>query len=94
MKTIFYTLIASVYSLMISAAAYADGKGFEHHQNFGLRDIIVTLGILTLISILLTFLMGYFMPKNRKLLFVWHKRAAIAALILAFSHGVMVFIFQ
>jgi hypothetical protein len=41
-----------------------------------------------------TFLMGYFMPKNRKLLFSWHKRAGIATLILGITHALTVLLFD
>jgi hypothetical protein len=94
MKPLIQQLIVAVYTLMISTAAYANGNGFEHHERFESDDVIVTLGVLTLISMISTFLMGYFMPKNRKLLFSWHKRAGIATLILGITHALTVLLFD
>jgi hypothetical protein len=94
MKTAFYSLMVTINSLIITAIAYAKGDELEHHEGFEADDIIVTLGVLTLISVISTFLMGYFMPKNRKLLFTWHKRAAVVALILGISHALTVLLFD
>jgi hypothetical protein len=94
MKTLFHSLFVSIYTLVISTAAYANGNGNEHHEGFEFDDVIVTLGVLTLISMISTFLMGYCMPKNRKLLFTWHKRAGIMTLILGISHALMVLFFD
>jgi hypothetical protein len=94
METFFQSLIVFVYTLMSSIAAYANGNVYENHERFESDDVIVTLGVLTLISMISTFLMGYFMPKNRKLLFIWHKRAAIATLMLGVSHAMTVLFFD
>jgi hypothetical protein len=94
MKTAFQTLVVTIYSWIISNIAYANGKGYEHHEQFEFDDVIITLGVCTLISMISTFLMGYFMPKNRKLLFTWHKRAGIATLILGISHALTVLLFD
>jgi hypothetical protein len=87
-------MVVAAYCVIISTPAYANGKEYDHHEGFEFEDVIVTLGVLTIISMLSTFVMGYFMPKNRKLLFVWHKRAAISTLILAFSHALTVLLFD
>jgi hypothetical protein len=94
MKTTFHCLMLTIYSWIICTVSYADGKGLEHHKRFESDDVIVTLGVLTLISMISTFLMGYFMPKNRKLLFSWHKRAGIATLILGITHALTVLLFD
>ena len=94
MKTIIQALIVSVYSFIIATTAYANGHGNEHHERFACDDVIVTLGILTIVSLISTFLAGYFMPKHRKLLFPWHKRLGILTVILALSHALMVLFFD
>lgn len=48
------------------------------------------LGICTFCLLVLTALLGYFMPKNRKLLFRWHKRFAVVTLLSALAHATCV----
>ena len=93
MKRIIQALYTTVYSMMMTGAAHANGLGHQYREQFGSEAIIVALGILTISSMTVTFLMGYFMPKNRKLLFPWHKRIAILTLLLAATHALMVLIF-
>jgi hypothetical protein len=92
MKKIMQSLVLTIYSMVFPLAVYADKAGREHGDGFT-SDVIVTLGAMTITCLIATFLMGYFMPKNRKLLFLWHKRLAIATVVLAASHALIILIF-
>jgi hypothetical protein len=51
---------------------------------------IVPLGMSTYALLLATVLAGAFMKRNRQLLFPWHRRLALATLLLATLHGLLV----
>ena len=70
------------------AAPVQEKHGFAWHR------LIVPFGITTLSLLVLTFLAGWFMRINRKLLFKWHRRIAIATLIAALCHLVLVILFH
>ena len=63
-------------------------------HGFAWYRLIVPFGITALSLLVLTFLAGWFMRLNRKLLFKWHKRLAIATLIVALSHLLLVILFR
>ncbi len=90
MKIFIQSLIIILVGFARSSFAFAKNYGYEHHERFESEAVIVTIGILTLISMVLTVLMGFFIPKNRKLLFLWHRKAALATLILGVLHALMV----
>lgn len=92
MKKIARIIVISIYSIICPLMVYAHAAGQQRGEGFR-SDVIETLGVMTITGLILTFLMGYFMSKNRKLLFIWHKRAAIATMALAASHALMVSIF-
>ncbi|MFC1851278.1 hypothetical protein ACFL27_13865 [candidate division CSSED10-310 bacterium] len=94
MKKWFQSLIVSLSCLFAATAVYANGNGHEHQEGFEVEYIIIALGVTTLLSLITTALLGYFMPKNRKLIFPWHKRMAIVTVIAAFSHAMMILIFD
>jgi len=60
---------------------------------FAWPRLIVPFGIGTLSLLVLTFLAGWFMRINRKLLFKWHRRLAIATLAAALCHALLVVLF-
>jgi len=91
MKKITQSFIITIYSMIFPLSVYAAKAGQGRGEGFR-SDIIVTLGAMTITCLAVTFLMGYFMPKNRKLLFIWHKRMAIATVALAACHALMVMI--
>jgi hypothetical protein len=55
-------------------------------------EVIKTLGIVTLALLAAAVATGYFMPKNRKLLFKWHRIIGFTALVLAVTHAVIVIV--
>jgi len=61
---------------------------------FAWYRLIVPVGIATLSLLVLTFLAGWFMRIKRKLLFKWHRRLAIATLIAALCHLLLVILFR
>lgn len=66
----------------------------HEHENghFSTASLIVPLGISTFTLLLITLAAGLFMKKNRKLLFPWHRRLAVATLFLAIAHVVCIFL--
>jgi hypothetical protein len=84
----------SVLNMAITGLAYANGSGGGHGAGRGFGGVIIALGILTFICLLSTFILGFLMPKKRKILFPWHKRLGIAAVIIATIHGMMVLLFH
>jgi len=63
-----------------------------HNNGFSPVRLIEPLGVVTLVLLIATALSGFFMKKNRKLLFKWHKRIAIAVIIAALFHAALVII--
>ncbi len=61
---------------------------------FAWYRLIVPFGIATLSLLILTFLAGWLMRINRKLLFKWHKRLAITTLVIAACHALLVIFFR
>jgi hypothetical protein len=76
--------------------AGADVSGHEHGSGpstgFALYELIKPVGILTLLSLATTVLMGVFRRKNLKLLFKWHKRLGVATLVLALVHVTLILV--
>ena len=96
MKKQFYIAAFLFLGFMLTGGVFENGNIHNHqseHQ-FDFSTIIVPLGITTLICLIATLTIGLLMPKNRKILFPWHKRMAFMTLILALMHGVMVLIFH
>ena len=77
-------------------SAAADVSGHEHGSavstGLALYKLIKPVGILTLLSLVTTVLVGVFRRKSPKLLFKWHKRMAITTLVLALVHVVLIVI--
>lgn len=82
-----------VFPIVASAAGYAFGNG-AHEHSFALGSLIVPFGVATLTLAALTALAGLLMPKNRKVLFPWHKRLAATTILLGVCHATLVFIFH
>lgn len=76
------------------AAANVSGHGHSLAPSTGLAlyKLIKPVGILTLLSLVTTVLMGVFRRKNPKLLFKWHKRMGVTTLLLALVHVVLIVI--
>jgi hypothetical protein len=78
----------------MASSAFAGGRGNGHGNDAGFGGIIIFLGVMTFAFLLTTFILGIFMPKNRKALFPWHKRLGYITLISALAHGTMVFLYH
>ena len=63
-------------SWMMTALAHPALANGEGGGESGGGALIVTMGVITLTLLIITFLLGLFMPKDRKKLFPWHKRLA------------------
>ena len=61
---------------------------------FAMWRLIKPVGIVTIILLLMTASCGYFMPKNRKLLYRWHRRLAYATVIFAICHAALILFFH
>lgn len=78
----------------------AEHEGHVHEEpesrslSFPWGRLIVPMGITTFSLLVLTFLAGWFMAKKRKLLFRWHRRLAIATLVSATIHALLVILFH
>ena len=84
-----------IVSVIYSATAYADEDAYgasAGNINFG--EFIEVLGITTLSCLIITVLLGIFMPKKRKLLFPWHKRFGFTTLFIGLLHGSFVLFFH
>jgi hypothetical protein len=69
----------------------ADAPAHEHDNgHLGTGALIVPLGISTFVLLTSTVLVGFLQKGNRKLLFPWHKRLAVATLLVAISHALCV----
>jgi len=55
-------------------------------------EVIKTIGIITLVLLAAAVATGFLMPKNRKLLFKWHRIIAVAALVTAVTHAIVVMV--
>jgi len=64
----------------------AEGKPVAGSGRYRFARYVEPLGISTFCLMVLTALAGFFMPKNRKLLFRWHKRLAVTTILFALSH--------
>ena len=62
-------------------------EGHAHAVSWG--SLVVPFGIATLSLAALTALLGLLMPKNRKLLFKWHRRFAVATLVAGVCHATL-----
>ena len=96
MKKYLYIAVFLFFSFILTSGVFANGDIHNHQSEnqFDFSSIIVPLGITTLICLIATLILGLLMPKNRKILFPWHKGIAFITLILALMHGVMVLIFH
>ena len=81
-------------SLTETVLANGTGHANQLNEHFSFKNLIVPLGIITVICLISTLVLGFLMPKKSKILFPWHKRMAIITLISAITHGVMVMIFH
>ena len=82
--------------IVISGIAFADetGHGQQSHNGFTMQSVIAPLGIVTLILLISTFILGFLVPKNRKKLFPLHRKMAITTIVVAVIHASVVFIFH
>jgi YHS domain-containing protein len=62
----------------------------RRHSGFGLGQLIEPFGVATLSLLVLTFCFGYFMSKNRRVLFKWHRRLAYVTIVVALCHATLV----
>lgn len=61
-------------------------------QEVVVSQLIVPFGIATLALVATTVTLGLLMPRNRPMLFRWHRRTAITALVCGLCHGTLVFL--
>lgn len=96
MKKNFCIAVFLFFSFVLTCGVLANGDVHIHQSDkqFDFSSTIVPLGITTLICLIVTLTLGLIMPKNRKILFSWHKRIAFITLILALMHVFMVLIFH
>jgi hypothetical protein len=89
-------LVAATLLISVVTVSEVHAGAGEPRQtfNFAWYRLIVPFGIVTLSLLVLTFLAGWFMRLNRKLLFKWHRRLAIATLIAALCHLLLVILFR
>jgi YHS domain-containing protein len=67
-------------------------KREREHSGLGLGQLVEPFGLATLSLLILTFCFGYFMSKNRRLLFKWHRRLAYVTIVVALCHATLVLI--
>jgi len=97
MRATLYMAIAVALLILVVPAWRALASAEEPAREtppFAWYRLIVPVGIATLSLLVLTFLAGWFMRINRKLLFKWHKRLAIATLVTAVCHALLVIFFR
>jgi len=63
------------------------------HQQFRVTQLIVPLGVATITSLLTTLALGFFLRKNRKRIFPWHRGVAVLTAALALTHAILVMIY-
>jgi hypothetical protein len=81
--------------LSICMAVLADEKPIEYKNqelDFSVVTLIEALGVCTLASLLITFLIGLFRRKLGRKFWVVHRFFAWLTMILALSHGITVMI--
>ncbi len=64
--------------------------GSAERSGFNPGQYIEAFGLATLSLLIVTFLCGFFMKKNPKLLHPWHKRLAYVTIIVALCHATLV----
>jgi YHS domain-containing protein len=69
------------------AAPQAEGAG---PTQFSPAQLVEPFGLATLSSLIATFLFGFFMKKNPKVLHKWHKRLAYVTIVVALCHATLV----
>jgi hypothetical protein len=97
MRATLYMAIAVALLISVVPASGVRANAEEPAREtpaFAWYRLIVPFGIGTLSLMVLTFLAGWFMRVNRKLLFNWHRRLAIATLIAASCHLLLVILFR
>lgn len=97
MRATFYMAIAVALFILVVSVPGARANAEEPAReapSFAWYRLIVPVGIATLSLLVLTFLAGWFMRTNRKLLFKWHKRLAIATIVTAVCHALLVIFFR
>jgi len=96
MKSTLYLVIAValLISVVPASGARADAGESRETPSFAWYRLIVPFGIATLSLMVLTFLAGWFMRFKRKILFKWHRSLAIATLIAALCHLLLVILFR
>ncbi len=83
----------SGFILVVTAVGHVlANEGHAHAVSWG--SLVVPFGIATLSLAVLTALLGLLMPKNRKLLFKWHRRFAVATLVAGVCHATLVLLFH
>ncbi len=93
MKLKAYIVFSILYDLISISNVMAQGSNSEPwHSQFDLSSAIMLLGIITLLWMVSTLIMGLFIKKNRLVLLPWHKRLAFATLIIACIHAILVLI--
>jgi thiol peroxidase len=80
------------FVIALSAVGTVFAHGAEEH-GFAWDGLVVPFGIATLSLAILTACAGLLMPKNRKVLFRWHKRLAAATIVAGVCHATLVLIF-
>lgn len=61
----------------------------DHHEHSELGEIAGALGLVTLLSLITTLILGLTMRKNPKVLMPWHKRIATFTVIVGITHGAL-----
>jgi len=95
MRVTLYMLIAATLLISVFPVGVRAGAGEPRAApSFAWYRLIVPFGIATLSLLVLTFIAGWFMRLKRKLLFKWHRRLAIATLVAALCHLLLVILFR
>jgi hypothetical protein len=97
MRLTLYVAVAVALLILVVALSGVPANAEEPalaRPAFAWYRLIVPFGIATISLLVLTFLAGWFMRINRKLLFKWHRRLAIATLVTAVCHALLVIFFR
>ena len=68
-----------------NAFAYG-GYGRHGFRFFCSNSLIITLGVIALLGLIVTLILGFQKSKNRKVVLQWHKNLAIITIIAASLH--------
>ena len=94
-KVLLIVVAVGICGFLLNADAFADEQGWQEDDRsftFSWFSLIQPLGIATLSLVGLTFLTGLLRRKLRKKFLKIHLPLAVLAVILGFSHGLLILI--